>query len=95
MLGQGANWVANVRAAGGDAVLRHGRREQVRLVEVDAALRAPILRRFLAIAPGACPHMPVDRHAPITEFERIAADYPVFRVTAASRAYATAPRGST
>ncbi len=85
MLGQGANWVANVRAAGGDATLRHGRREQVRLVEVDVAQRAPILRRFLAVAPGARPHMPVDRHAPLTEFERIAADYPVFRVTAASR----------
>jgi len=84
MLGRNANWVANVRAAHGDVVLRHGRREPVHLVEVGAAERAPILRRFLAQAPGARPHMPVDRRAPIAEFEPIAADYPVFRVTAAA-----------
>jgi len=31
MLGKNANWVRNLRAAGGQAVLRHGRRESVRL----------------------------------------------------------------
>jgi hypothetical protein len=82
MLGQDTNWVRNVRAAGGQAMLRHGRREAVRLEEVDASARAPILRRFLAIAPGARPHIPVDRRAPMAEFERIAAQYPVFRITA-------------
>jgi deazaflavin-dependent oxidoreductase (nitroreductase family) len=81
MLGEGANWVANVRAADGMAVLRRGRREPVRLVEIDVAERAPILRRFLNVAPGARPHIPVDRHAPVSDFEPIAADYPVFRVT--------------
>ena len=81
MLGKKANWVANVRAAGGDAVLRNRRREPVRLVEVDPGERAPILRRFVRIAPGARPHVPVDRHAPVADFEPIAADYPVFRVT--------------
>ncbi|MCM4084837.1 nitroreductase/quinone reductase family protein [Paractinoplanes hotanensis] len=80
MLGNGANWVANVRAANGEAVLRHGRRQPVRLVEVDPDLRAPILQRYLAVAPGARAHVPVDRHAPLSEFERIAAGYPVFRV---------------
>jgi hypothetical protein len=83
MLGQGANWVANVRAAGNAAVLRHGRSEQVRLVEVAAERRAPILRRFLASAPGARPHVPVDRHAPLADFERVASDHPVFRITPA------------
>lgn len=34
MLGEEANWVKNARAAGGDVVLRHGRREKVRLEEV-------------------------------------------------------------
>ncbi|WP_236046665.1 nitroreductase/quinone reductase family protein [Paractinoplanes ovalisporus] len=82
MLGDGANWVANVRAAGGAAVLRHGRRRPVRLVEVDADQRAPILQRYLAVAPGARPHIPVDRRAPLSEFDRIAAGFPVFRITA-------------
>jgi len=81
MLGGEVNWVRNLRAAGGSAVLRHGRREYVRLEEVDTARRAPILRRFLQVAPGARPHIPVDRRADLAEFERIAAGYPVFRIT--------------
>jgi deazaflavin-dependent oxidoreductase (nitroreductase family) len=84
MLGEGTNWVSNVRAAGGEAVLRHGRREAVRLEEVDPHARAPILQRYLQVAPGARPHIPVDRRAPLVEFERIAAQYPVFRVRADS-----------
>lgn len=83
MLGNNANWVRNVRAANGMAVLRRGRREAVRLEEVDLGARAPILRRYLALAPGARPHLPVDRRAPLGEFERISAQFPVFRVTAA------------
>jgi len=80
MLGSEANWVRNLEADGGRAELRHGRRESVSLVEVDPALRAPILRRYLALAPGARPHIPVDRTARLRAFEAIAADYPVFRI---------------
>jgi hypothetical protein len=84
MLGQDANWVRNVRAAGGMAVLSRGGREPVRLAEVDAGARAPILKRYLALAPGARPHVPVDRTAPLTDFERIAGQYPVFRILPSS-----------
>ena len=80
MLGGHANWVLNVRAAQGRAVLQRGRREDVLLEEVAPGLRAPILRRYLALAPGARPHLPVDRHAPLAEFERIADQFPVFLV---------------
>jgi deazaflavin-dependent oxidoreductase (nitroreductase family) len=80
MLGNEANWVRNVRAAGGEVVLRHGSRESVQLEELTAAVRAPILRRYLQVAPGARAHFPVDRRAPLREFEQIAGDYPVFRV---------------
>lgn len=83
MLGEQTNWVRNVRAAGGRAVLRHGRTEEVRLEEVAVDERPPILRRYLALAPGARPHIDVDRHAPLEEFERVAGDVPVFRITAA------------
>ena len=85
MLGEGAGWVANVRAAGGSAVLRHGRREEVRLEEIASADRAPILRRYLDVAAGARAHFPVDRRAPLSEFEAIAPHYPVFRVRAVTR----------
>jgi hypothetical protein len=80
MLGCETNWVRNVEADDGRAVLRHGKREAVTLVEVAPAQRAPILRRYLALAPGARPHIPVDRRASLGEFERVAADYPVYRI---------------
>lgn len=80
MLGVQANWVRNVQAAGGRAELVHGKRERVRLVEVDAGLRAQILKAYLQIAPGARPHIPVDKDAPLEDFEKVAADFPVFRL---------------
>jgi hypothetical protein len=63
-------------------VLRHGSREDVLLVEVDDDTRAPILRSYLNAAPGARPHIAIDRRAPLPDFERIAGRYPIFRVTA-------------
>ena len=80
MLGEDAYWVANVRAADGRAALRRGGREDVRLEEVAAHLRAPVLRHYLQVAPGARAHIPVDPSAPLQAFEHIAAKYPVFRV---------------
>ena len=82
MLGERAAWVANVRAADGRAVLRHGRHEQVRLEEVAPSERAPVLRRYLEVAPGARAHFAVDRRAPLSEFEALATRYPVFRISA-------------
>jgi deazaflavin-dependent oxidoreductase (nitroreductase family) len=81
MLGQDANWVRNVRAAGERAVLRHGRREVVHLDEVDPGARAPVLHRYLAVAPGARAHVSVDRRGPLEDFAAIAAQFPVFRIT--------------
>lgn len=80
MLGDNTNWVRNVRFAEGRATLRHGISEQVLLVEVDTRQRAPILKAFLRLAPGAVPHIPVNKDAPISEFEKIASKYPVFRL---------------
>jgi hypothetical protein len=80
MLGEGANWVRNIQAAGGKARLQHGICEQVLLQEVDVSQRAPILKAYLKDAPGARPHMPVSKDAPISEFEKIASKYPVFRL---------------
>ena len=85
MLGESVQWVQNVRAAGGRAALRSGGREEIRLEEVPAAARAPILKTYLERAPGARPHLPVNKDAPIAEFEQIAAAFPVFRVATRSR----------
>ena len=80
MLGEEVNWVRNIKAAGGKARLRHGISEQVILKEVDASQRAPILKAYLQIAPGARPHIPASKDAPISDFEKISSKYPVFRV---------------
>ncbi len=80
MLGERTNWVANVRAAGGDAVLRHGGIENVRLEDVALADRPPILRRYVAVSPGGRAHIGIDPDATLQEFERVADHVPVFRV---------------
>ena len=80
MLGDNGQWVRNVRAAGGRAVLRSGGREEIQLEEVPAGKRAPVLKAYLQRAPGARPHVPVNKDATLAEFEKIAAAFPVFRV---------------
>jgi deazaflavin-dependent oxidoreductase (nitroreductase family) len=80
MLGERSSWVRNLRAAGGRAVLRHGRRQAVRVEEVDPDARAPILRRYLSLAPGPRAFIPVDRDAPLQEFQKVAPQVPVVRV---------------
>jgi hypothetical protein len=80
MLGEESNWVDNVRAASGKAMLVHGIREQVLLEEVDIRQRAPVLKAYLQIAPGARPHIPVNKDAPLAEFEEIVSRYPIFRI---------------
>ena len=42
--------------------------------------RMPEIKAFLRHAPGARPHIPVDKDAPLSEFENIASRYPVFKV---------------
>jgi len=80
MLGDDVNWVKNVRAAGGRAALISGDREEVLLEEVPVYQRATILKDYLRRAPGARPHIPVNKDASLAEFERIAAGFPVFGV---------------
>ena len=80
MLGEHAQWVRNVRAGGGRAVLRSGGREEVRLEEVPVDQRPPILKAYLQQAPGARPHVPVNKDAPLAAFEKIAPGLPAFRV---------------
>jgi hypothetical protein len=90
MLGEQCNWVQNVRAADGRATLRHRRAVACRLVELPVSERPPIIKRYLEKVPGARPHIPVDRHAPLADFEAISSRYPVFQVVRRT----TAPDGA-
>ena len=85
MLGDNAQWVRNVRAAGGKAVLRSGGYEEVQLDEIPTSQRAPLLKAYLQAAPGARPHVPVREDAPLSEFEKIAAEFPVFRLNSGQK----------
>ena len=85
MLGAEADWVRNAKAARGNVTLRHGRTEQVHLEELPAGRRAPVLKAYLKRAPGARPHVPVDKDAPLSDFQEVAARFPVFRVVPLER----------
>jgi hypothetical protein len=80
MLGPRSEWVRNVEAAGGDAVIRQGRRRRVHLVPVPPSGRAPVLREYVRIATSGRTHFPVAKDAPLSEFEAISDRYPVFRI---------------
>jgi len=75
-----SEWVRNVRAAG-EAVLRHGKPEAVRLEELPAGERAAIIQAYLKKTQRATgQHFGVKAEAGIEEFEGIASRHPVFRI---------------
>jgi hypothetical protein len=80
ILGPGSDWVKNVEAAHGEAIIRQGRRHRVRLVAVPPEQRAPILQEYVRIAPSGRKHFPLSVSAPLADFEAIVEDYPVYRI---------------
>jgi len=57
-------------------------RSSVPVLAIGSGVKRPTASSAadLALAPGARPHVPVDRRAPVEEFEQIAPQIPVFRV---------------
>ena len=82
MLGEGSNWVQNVRAVNGAAYIQRVVIRPVLLTEIPAVQRAPILKAWCQIATSGRRHLPVPYDAPVSAFEAIARDYPVFRIDA-------------
>jgi len=80
MLGPESDWVKNVKAANGDAVIRQGRRRRIHLVAVPPEQRAPILREYVRIAPSGRQHFPLTVGAPLSDFVAIVGHYPVYRI---------------
>jgi len=78
-------WARNVKAATGEAVLKHRESERVRLEEVPVDQRAPIIQAYLKkTARVTKREFRMEPDAPIEEFQRIAPDHPVFRITSGS-----------
>ena len=84
MLGEGSEWVRNVRAAGGEAFIKRGRSRPVRFIEIPPNERAPILKAWCRVATSGRRHLPVSHDAPVSTFEAVAAHYPVFRIDPAA-----------
>lgn len=80
MLGEHSDWVQNIHASSGRARVKRLWVTQVKLTEVPAEQRAPILKAWCQIATSGRKHLPVAPDASVALFEAIAADYPVFRM---------------
>lgn len=80
MLGEGSDWVRNVRAAGGAAFVKRGPSYPVKLTEVPVSERGPILKTYCHVATSGRHHFPVPHNAPVSEFDAVAERYPVFRI---------------
>jgi hypothetical protein len=80
MFGTISDWVHNIEAANGDAVIAHGGSVRVRLVKLAPDERAPILREYVRIASSGRKHFPLPVEAPLVEFAAIASQYPVYRI---------------
>ena len=92
------NWVRNLRAADGDAVLKRRRAEHIHAVELPPEPASVILRAALHSGPPAIPkpvvrfyrryfvlpYLDVGLESPPEDFRRAVADHPVFRVEAAA-----------
>ncbi len=72
-----ADWVRNVRAAGGASLRRGTHTEEVRLVELPEPERDPILRTFLQQVPGGVRFFESPEPDAVVA---AASRYPVFRV---------------
>jgi hypothetical protein len=80
ILGPASDWVKNVEAAHGKAMIRQRRRRAVHLVAVPPEQRAPILREYVRIASSGRKHFPLGVGAPLSEFQEIAGHYPVYGI---------------
>lgn len=80
MLGPRSDWVQNVEAAQGHAILRENRPRPVHLVGIAPDQRAPVLREYVRIATSGRHHFPVAVDAPLQAFQEIAEHYPVYRI---------------
>lgn len=80
MLEDTSEWVRDVRAAGGNALINRGRSRPVKLAEIPINERAPILKAWCQVATSGRQQLAVAHDAPISEFAAIAADHPVFRI---------------
>jgi hypothetical protein len=72
MFGDISDWVQNLEAAHGDAVISHRGARRVHLEPVPPEQRAPILREYVRVASSGRKHFPLPVGAPLADFAAIA-----------------------
>jgi deazaflavin-dependent oxidoreductase (nitroreductase family) len=77
---EAVGWVRNARAAGEVTLSRAGRSETFRIDELDATEAAPILTRYIALAPIMRPYFDAGPNDPPEAFAAEAERHPVFRL---------------
>ncbi len=80
LVGDSSGFLDSLQDAENRAILRHFIKEAVVIVEVPPILRSAILRRYLAISPGARRHVPIDYQSSLEDFEDISPRFPIFRI---------------
>jgi deazaflavin-dependent oxidoreductase (nitroreductase family) len=80
-------WVRNVKAAGGEAVIKHRKTQRVRLEEIPVEQRAPIIKAYnKKLGAVTRREFGIDGDASLEEHAKIADRHPVFRIVPASEA---------
>jgi hypothetical protein len=85
MFGAVSDWVHNLEAADGDAVISHGGSVRVCLVTVAPDEHAPLLREYVRVASSGRKHFPLPVGAPLAEFAAVASQHPVYRIELPAR----------
>jgi hypothetical protein len=80
MFGTISDWVHNLDAANGDAIISQAASMRVRLVKVAPEERAPIVQEYVRVASSGRKHFPLAVGAPLADFAAIASQYPVYRI---------------
>jgi len=72
-------WARNA-VVNGEATVKHGKSQDVRLVDVPAAERVPIIQKYVKETAIVRKEFGVEPTSPIEEYQKIADKHPTFRI---------------
>ncbi len=73
-------WARNAIVAGGEAVIKRGKPEDVRLVDVPVAERAPIIQKYVKETAIVRGEFGLKEDSPLDEVQKVADRHPTFRI---------------
>jgi deazaflavin-dependent oxidoreductase (nitroreductase family) len=73
-------WSRNAMAAGGEAVIKHGKAEDVRLMDVPVAERGPIIQKYVKETAVVRGEFGLKADCTLEEAQAIADKHPTFRI---------------